>query len=552
MNQSSFDVSHASTVLSASTAKETFRTAGKGDRSGKVVLTNVTPPAGIGTYNCWFGPPVSTNAAPCEQEFATNRPLVNVSPSAPFHVTLGPPEHGATAHDDRFRCRRGSNRAVASLPMITPTQSWDERQPVAMRVLPDKVHYAWWIVAGAAALMFVTIGVGYYGLAVFLRPLQEENGWSNAIVSGATGWFFVLGGITGFVIGPGVDRRGPLRYINAGVVLMVVSVSSLMFISEVWHLYLAYTGQALAFGLSGAVAINALMSRWFVTRRAWAMSITFTGISLGGMVLAPVGTWLIERGGVQLAAPILAALVAVVALPMSLFVLVGDPASVGLGVDADAPNESVQNVALSDEVQLRAWTRAEAMRTSSFWAISIAFVIVLLAQTGFLVHQIAFLEDRLGSRNAAALALSTTAFGSIVARLVVGRFADGMDKRLLTVTIIVIQGLAVLGATLIDNRVTTYVFVLIVGFTIGNVYMLQTLMTAEIFGLVSLGAVLGTMTLMSQIGSGLGPFLVGWAEDVTDSYRTPFVVTGLATIAAALLILLARPIALDPAHPDAE
>jgi sugar phosphate permease len=333
---------------------------------------------------------------------------------------------------------------------------------------------------------------------------------------------------------------------------MVVSVSSLMFISEVWHLYLAYTGQALAFGLSGAVAINALMSRWFVTRRAWAMSITFTGISLGGMVLAPVGTWLIERGGVQLAAPILAALVAVVALPMSLFVLVGDPASVGLGVDADAPNESVQNVALSDEVQLRAWTRAEAMRTSSFWAISIAFVIVLLAQTGFLVHQIAFLEDRLGSRNAAALALSTTAFGSIVARLVVGRFADGMDKRLLTVTIIVIQGLAVLGATLIDNRVTTYVFVLIVGFTIGNVYMLQTLMTAEIFGLVSLGAVLGTMTLMSQIGSGLGPFLVGWAEDVTDSYRTPFVVTGLATIAAALLILLARPIALDPAHPDAE
>ena len=182
------------------------------------------------------------------------------------------------------------------------------------------------------------------------------------------------------------------------------------------------------------------------------------------------------------------------------------------------------------------------MRTGSFWAISVAFVVVLLAQTGFLVHQIAFLEDRLGSRSAAALALSTTAFGSIVARLVVGRFADGMDKRLLTVTIIVVQGLAVMGTTLIDNRITTYVLVLIVGFTIGNVYMMQTLMTAEIFGLVSLGSVLGTMTLMSQVGSGLGPFLVGWAEDVTGSYRIPFVITGLATIAAAVLILLARPI----------
>ena len=294
--------------------------------------------------------------------------------------------------------------------MTEPTQLWQERRPVAMRVLPDRVHYAWWIVVGTAVLMFVTIGVGYYGLAVFLRPLQEENGWSNATVSGATGLFFVLGGIAGFVIGPGVDRRGPLRYINAGVVLMVVSVGSLRFVSEVWHLYLAYTGQALAYGLSGAVTINALMSRWFVTRRAWAMSITFTGVSVGGMVLAPVGTWLVERGGIELAAPILAGLVAVVALPMSMLVLVGDPASVGLGPDADAPNESVRNTALSDEVQLRVWTRAEAMRTGSFWAISVAFVVVLLAQTGFLVHQIAFLEDRLGSRSAAALALSTTAF----------------------------------------------------------------------------------------------------------------------------------------------
>jgi len=412
-----------------------------------------------------------------------------------------------------------------------------------MRLLPTRLHYAWWIVAGASILMFVTIGVGYYGLAVFLRPLQEENGWSNAVVSGATGMFFVVGGIAGFAIGPGIDRNGPIRYINAGIVLMVVSVASLAFVSEVWHLYLAYTGQALAGGLAGAVAINAMMSRWFVTRRAWAMSITFTGISLGGMVLAPVGTWLVERGGIELAAPILAALVAVVALPMSLLVLVGDPASVGLDVDAGAPDDAVQNDALSDQVQMRAWTRNEAMRTGSFWALAIGFVIVLLGQTGFLLHQIAFLEDRFGSRGAAALALSTTAFGSIVARLVVGRFADGMDKRLLTVIIIVVQGLAVLGATLITNQIATYVFVLIVGFTIGNVYMLQTLMTAEIFGLVSLGAVLGVMTLMTQIGSGAGPFLVGWAEDLTNSYRTPFIITGIATIAAAFLILLARPVA---------
>jgi len=422
--------------------------------------------------------------------------------------------------------------------------TWDERVPIGLRLLPKRLHYGWWIVMGTAMLMFVTIGVGYYGLAVFLRPLQEEHGWSNATVSGATGMFFVVGGITGFWAGPRIDRVGPLPYIRAGVVLMAVAVAGLAFVSEPWHLYLTYAGQAVAFGLAGAVAVNALMSRWFVTRRAYAMSLTFTGISLGGMIMAPVGTWLVEQGGTALAAPILAAIVLLGALPVALFVLVGDPASVGLEADAGAPDESVQNAALSDDVQLRPWTRADAMRTVSFWAIAGGFVLVLLAQTGFLLHQIAFLEDRLGSRNAAALALSTTAFGSIVARLVVGRFADGMDKRLLTVAIIVVQGLAVLGATLIDSRVLTYVFVLIVGFTIGNVYMMQTLLTAEIFGLVSLGAVLGIMNLMAQVGSGLGPLLVGRAEDVTGDYELPFVITGIVTIASALLLLLARPV--DP------
>lgn len=421
--------------------------------------------------------------------------------------------------------------------------TWDERAPIGARLLPARLHYGWWIVIGAALLMFVTIGVGYYGLAVFLRPLQEEHGWSNATVSGATGLFFVFGGITGFLIGPGVDRRGPMLYVKLGVVLMAISVGALALVTRPWHLYLAYSGQAVAYGLAGAVAVNALMSRWFVTRRAYAMSLTFTGVSLGGMILAPVGTWLVERGGIDLAAPILAAIVLVGALPVALFVLVGDPSAVGADPDAGAPDTSIDNVALSDEVQLRPWTRAEAMRTLPFWAITMAFVIVLLAQTGFLLHQIAFLEDRLGSRSAAALALSTTAFGSIVARLVVGRFADGMDKRWLTIAIIATQGFAVIGATLTDNRVATYVLVLIVGFTVGNVYMMQTLLTAEIFGLVSLGAVLGFMTLMSQIASGVGPFAVGWAEDVTGSYRTPFLTLGIVTVAAAMLVFFARPVA---------
>src|SRR5690606_34541870 len=95
-------------------------------------------------------------------------------------------------------------------------------------------------------------------------------------------------------------------------------------------------------------------------------------------------------------------------------------------------------------VQLREWARAEVLRTVAFWALLAAFLMVLMAQTGYVIHQISFLEDRMGSRSEAAFALSLTALGSIIARLIVGTFADAIDKRWLTVILFVVQASAIL------------------------------------------------------------------------------------------------------------
>ncbi len=167
---------------------------------------------------------------------------------------------------------------------------------------------------------------------------------------------------------------------------------------------------------------------------------------------------------------------------------------------------------------------------------------MLIAQTGFVIHQIAFLEDRLGSRSAAALALSTTAFGSIVARLIVGTFADAVDKRWLTVVLFIVQGVTVLLVLRTESVVATYALTLTFGFTIGNIYMMQALLVGEIFGMVSFGAIFGVVAMSGQAGSGLGPLLVGLLEDRSGSYDLAFTVTALITFAAAGLVLFARPI----------
>ncbi len=414
--------------------------------------------------------------------------------------------------------------------------------PPAARLLPRRWFYGWNIAIACALLMMVGVGVGYYGLPIFLKPLRDAHGWTTAEVSWAPAIYFCVSGLTAAIVGPYVDKYGPLRFMLIGSVINGVSAALIGIVNELWQLYLVYFVFAVAFGMSSNIAVNAILTRWFIRRRALAMSISFTGVSLGGVVLAPIASRLIDAGGLELATPVLGALVIITAVPVILGVIVFDPRDVGMLPDGDPPGRAQpadEHAAIA--AQMRPWTRAEAIRTVGFWGILIAFLLVLIAQTGYVVHQVTFLEDRLGSRSAAAFTISVTAFGSIVARLAVGIFADNVDRRLLTVILFVVQATAIMVIIHTDSIPLTWALTLVFGLTIGNVYMMQSLLVGEIFGMVSFGSIFGLISLAGQVGSGLGPIGVGIIHDATGGYTVPFTITALLTYLAAFAVLFARP-----------
>ena len=422
-----------------------------------------------------------------------------------------------------------------------PAPTYD--QPLAARFLPSGWFYGWYIAIACALLMFVGVGVGYYGLSVFLKPLQEEHGWTSTQVSIAPAIYFGISGLAGVIVGPIVDRRGPRQVMAIGIVVSTISAVFIGLANELWQLYLVYFIFAIANGMSTGVTIQAIMTRWFVRKRALAMSISSTGVSLGGVILSPIASKLIDIGGLALATSVLGSIVLIVGLPAVLWVMAGSPADMGIKPDGDSADAPAPEMTSFLQRQYRTWTRPQAMRTLSFWALFIAFLAILIAQTGYIIHQVSFLEERFGSRTEATFTISLTAFGSIVARLVVGIFADGIDRRMLTVSLFVVQATCVLLIVQFDNIATTWILTLIFGFTIGNVYMMQALLVGEIFGMVSFGSIFGLLSMAGLIGSGVGPFAVGYLHDQSGSYTLPFVVTSVITYLAAIVILFARPMA---------
>ena len=144
----------------------------------------------------------------------------------------------------------------------------------------------------------------------------------------------------------------------------------------------------------------------------------------------------------------------------------------------------------------------------------------MAAQTGVLIHQLAFLqgEGQLASRSAAAFAVTATTIGSVVARLIVGHFADRTDKVRLTVIFIAIQACVI----------ATYTFTHSTSVCIwpqpcsasrsATSTCCTPCTTGEIFGLVSYGSIYGVMSLAGSLGSAAGLFFTGWALDWSGGY----------------------------------
>jgi MFS family permease len=195
---------------------------------------------------------------------------------------------------------------------------------------------------------------------------------------------------------------------------------------------------------------------------------------------------------------------------------------------------------------MQVWSRIQAIRTVAFWSIVIAFLLALAGQIAFLVHQVSFLSQYLGAAGAAT-AVSITAGASIVGRLWLGTFVDRLDKRHVIMFCFLIQGAAVWTLARYHHVVILYLGTLAFGLTMGNIIMMQSLITAECFGLVSFATVSGLAGVFTMSGAAFGPTIAGLIFDATRSYRTAFTIFAALSAIAVFVIYFAKPP--SPAEP---
>ncbi len=394
-----------------------------------------------------------------------------------------------------------------------------------------------WIVVGAVSIMLLVAGgLGFYGLSVYLKELKDARGFSVGSISGATSLFFVVAGLVGLAIAYFIARHDVRIVIVFGTVVAGVALALLGQVRELWQLYLVDAVFAVGYACCFLVPATTVVTRWFHRRRSVALSISSTGISVGGLIFTPVASGLIDRLGLGVALPWLGVVWIALVLPVAI-VIWPDPT-----IRGEQPDGGLDERVTTGVTAAHGGVPYEiAVRSTFFRSLVIAYVLGMTAQVGGLIHLFNRVSDD-ADKGTAELAVLCVALASVVFRLIGGVVAVRAPLVRLTAVIFGVQAVSLVVLSAGTTTSTLLLGSLLFGATIGNTLMLQPLLVAEAFGVRDYAKLYSVSQLLSTVGVAGGPFVIGFLHDMAGGYPPAYLVAALLSVGAMVTLLAAGPV----------
>ena len=322
------------------------------------------------------------------------------------------------------------------------------------RMKAQSGFYGWKLLAATWIIVVANCGFPLMGASVANPYMAVDLHFSRSTLGFAFGVFQWMGGLPGPLVALCVNKRGARFTLLLGSLLLVAgSILMAQFVRTSIQVVIVFgVVVGLGFITGGPLAAQPCIARWFVDRRALAISLLLTGGPIGAFVAPPVLTWLIQRahGNWHAAWWLIAALGAVSALMAALFVK-ESPAAVGqlpdgasaasLAAAAAAPAAKRPVFRTTEE-----WTFAEVLRTPALWLILISALGVSAAYYLFLAHGVMHLRDLGYSPAQAAASFSVLALFQLLGMLLVAALGDRIEPRLIMAMSLLVSGLGMMMA----------------------------------------------------------------------------------------------------------
>jgi predicted MFS family arabinose efflux permease len=248
--------------------------------------------------------------------------------------------------------------------------------------------------------------------------------------------------------------------------------------------------------------------------------------------MAPLLVFLIDRLGFATALPLAGALMLAVLLPLLAFV-----AREKRPGECDRDDSPVAaGVAPSANQATPPWNTRKVLRDRKFITISIPFALGLIAQVGFITHQVAFLTPMTGTVTAGWI-VSLTTLAAIVGRLAAGLFIDRVDRRVASCLNFLLQVAAMAILMVTTSPALLVTGCVLFGLGLGNMTSFPALIVQREFPARHFARVVSMVVAINQFAFAFGPALLGRLQHSDGAYTHALFACLVMQVLGAFIVL---------------
>ena len=282
---------------------------------------------------------------------------------------------------------------------------------------PRRWHYGYVIVICCCFIMGFDVGISMSCAGIFYPPVSEALGVARGTFSLYMSFSFLTSALMLSVAGKLLQRYSARWLLTLNSVALGIIIAAMGCLNAVWQFYVAgaLMGVTLAFLLY--LSFPTLLNRWFSAKVGFFMGICSAASGIGGILLNPVGAYLINEYSWRGAYWIFGLFILLVVSPVLGWLIRDYPRDKGLlpfGLHVDSP------AAASSESGI---LYKDALKMVSFYAL-IVFAFLIMAVSTLNLFIPSFVKDQGFSLDQAALAASAIMAGVTIGKVALGFIND--------------------------------------------------------------------------------------------------------------------------------
>src|ERR1700719_4085670 len=392
-----------------------------------------------------------------------------------------------------------------------------------------------WVIAIAGVFFQIALGA-VYAWSVFRVPLSKQFGWSiSQVTLTFTISIFVLG-MSAFLGGLWLNRKGPRVVAITGGALYGLGVFLASFsANKLWWLYLSY-GFIGGLGLGlGYIVPVAVLVKWFPDRRGLITGIAVGGFGAGALITAPVAARLIQSIGVLPTFAYLGIAYFVVAIIAASF-MQNPP-------EGWQPEGWTPTAKQTSQRATHDYILPEALKTWQWWALWLILFLNTCAGISVISQEAPIFQELTGvSAVVAGGMVGIASLGNAVGRVLWAWVSDLITRRATFLVMFILQVLLfwLFPSVATASLMTTVTFVVLMCY--GGGFGTMPAFAADYFGPKNVGPIYGLMLTAWSFASAVGPLFIARMRETAGSYRGALhVIAGVMAISILLPIFVRPP-----------